>query len=256
MRHGILIVGHGSRDQAGNGQFLALAESLTAITSLPLEPSFLDHAHPTIAEGFRKLVERGVQHIGVVPLFLFAAGHAKQDVPLQLQAAAAQHPGVTVAYGRPLGIEPRLVEVAGALLAEAEAEAEVAITREQTAILLIGRGSSDPEATADLLAVGRLLEEATGYGAVLCAFCDVASPRVEEGLAESVRRGFRRVILLPYFLFQGVLMTRLQQQLAGWRERTQSVSFLFAGARGLGGSPHLPRLVMERAEEAFLSWKG
>lgn len=254
MNRGLLLVGHGSRDQAGNGQFLDLARSLAAAAPWPVEPCFLDHAQPDIPAGFRCLVERGVGHIGVMPLFLFAAGHAKRDVPERLRALRERYPAVMVTYGRPLGVEERLVAACAALLGRAEQEDLHSRSRRERAVLLVGRGSSDPEATANLYAVADLLQAATGYGTVACAFCDVASPRVSEGLERLVRQGFRQVILLPYFLFRGVLMERLDALLQTWREREPAVSFRFAGRDGLGESPHLPPLLLKRAEEAFRSW--
>lgn len=254
MSRGLLLVGHGSRDQAGNAQFLALARSLAAALPWPLEPCFLDHAEPDIPAGFRRLVQREVGHIAVLPLFLFAAGHAKRDVPKHLTVLRERYPEVRVTYGRPLGVEERLVAACAALLADAEGDHARPGARARTAVLLVGRGSSDPEATAGLYALADMLKAATGYGAVACAFCDVASPRVPEGLEQLVQMGFRQVILLPYFLFRGVLMGRLKALLQAWQEREPSVSFRFAGPDGLGPSPYLPPLLWKRAEEAFESW--
>ena len=42
---------------------------------------------------------------------LFAAGHVKNDVPSVLNAYAAEH-GLTIEFGRDLGIDPRLLRAA------------------------------------------------------------------------------------------------------------------------------------------------
>jgi sirohydrochlorin cobaltochelatase len=247
MKQGILLVGHGSRDREGSGQFLALAGAIGARAPWPVEPAFLDHAAPTIPAGIEQLVARGVSRVGVVPLFLFAAGHAKRDVPALLAAARQRYPGVRFRYGRPLGVEPALAEACAALLAGGGHLASPG----ETAVLLVGRGSSDPEADDGLRQVAGLVQATTGARLVECAYCDVAEPRVEEGLRRCMAPGIRRVVLLPYFLFRGVLMTRLQALLARWQEQQGDREFCFAGAEGIGHTPGIADLVLERAAEVF-----
>ena len=45
---------------------------------------------------------------------LFAAGHAKNDIPSVLNTYQASHPGLSIEYGRELGLDPKMLRAAGA----------------------------------------------------------------------------------------------------------------------------------------------
>src|SRR5262245_1199599 len=93
----LLLIGHGSRDAIGTAEFLATAELVRkAVAGTSVEPCFLEFAQPTIAEGFQSLAARGVGRIVAVPVLLFSAGHAKQDIPAALAAVAARFPQIAV----------------------------------------------------------------------------------------------------------------------------------------------------------------
>jgi sirohydrochlorin cobaltochelatase len=253
MAQGILLVGHGTREPEGTAQFMALASAVAGRRSeLALEACFLDHAEPGVQAGIDRLAARGVDQVGIVPLFLFAAGHAKRDMPAHLATARQRYPGITFGMSEVLGVHPTLVAACTDALATAERQTPApVVNRGETGVLLVGRGSSDPDANADLHKVARLIWEETGYGFVECAYSDVTRPRVDEGLARCIRLGARRVILLPYFLFRGVLMERLKTLLANWQAQEPGTEFGFAGADGLGGWPALQELILARADEAL-----
>jgi sirohydrochlorin cobaltochelatase len=240
---GVLLVGHGSPEAIATAQFLHLAERAAAqLSTARWQPALLEHARPTIAEGIDLLVGQGVSEVALVPLLLFAAGHAKRDLPAHLVTAQALHPHVNFVYGRVLGVDQGMVRTCARLLAQPQAD---------TAVLLVGRGSSDPEATADLAEVARLLRAQSEYPWVEVAYLAIAEPTVAQGLAQCLAQGARRVILLPYLLFAGVLMDGLERLLEQWRPLYPDVSFELAGERGLGAGPEVVDLAVARAREAL-----
>ena len=86
---GLLLVGHGTRSRQGEGEFLEVAEQVSRrLTGVCVEPACLELTELTIPQGVSRLVERGARQIVVVPLLLFAAGHAKRDIPAAAEAAA------------------------------------------------------------------------------------------------------------------------------------------------------------------------
>lgn len=74
---------------------------------------------------------------------------------------------------------------------------------EQTAVLLIAHGSRRDEANHDLVLVAKELGERTEYEIVVPSYLELAAPNIPDGAAECVRRGARRVLMLPYFLSAG-----------------------------------------------------
>src|SRR6266511_2321705 len=90
-----------------------------------------------------ELVATGADRLAAVPLVLVAAGHAKGDIPAALTREQQRHPGLHVAYGRPLGPHPTILTVLRQRLSTAGADPH-------TTVLLVGRGSTDPDANAEV----------------------------------------------------------------------------------------------------------
>src|SRR5947208_3464832 len=99
----ILLVGHGSRDPEGVSQYHAFAAELTRRTDELVTSAFLEFNEPAISEAVRRCVAAGARRITVVPLFLGAAAHQKNDVPAAIAWARARYPEVSFVYGAPLG---------------------------------------------------------------------------------------------------------------------------------------------------------
>ena len=112
---GIMLCGHGSRDTNAVAEFEALASRIRErLPGRNVEFGFLEFARPIIRDGLDKLRERGMTDVLAVPGMLFAAGHAKNDIPSVLNTYQAQHAGMTIRYGRELAIDPKLLRAAGA----------------------------------------------------------------------------------------------------------------------------------------------
>ncbi|MGH3783912.1 MAG: sirohydrochlorin chelatase, partial [Pseudonocardiaceae bacterium] len=159
----MLVVGHGSRDADGVDEFWALAGTIrTAAGDLLTGFGFIELTSPTVDEAIDDLVARGATEIVSVPLVLLAAGHLKNDGPAALARARARHPEVSFSLARDLGIEPGVLEIAADRIRDAAGDADP----EKLGVALIGRGSSDPDACADLWKVSRLLADGRGLGTV------------------------------------------------------------------------------------------
>jgi sirohydrochlorin cobaltochelatase len=209
-KFGVMICGHGSRDEEAVGQFAALADSLRK--RLPyehVEHGYLEFATPVIRDGLDKLRARGVNHVLAVPGMLFAAGHAKNDIPSVLNTYQAQHPGFRIQYGRELAIDPKMIRAAGDRIEEGMARSSGDISRHDTLLMVVGRGASDPDANSNVAKVMRMLWEGLGFGWGETCYSGVTFPLVEPALERAARLGFKRIVVFPYFLFTGVLVQRI-----------------------------------------------
>ncbi|GAA1974085.1 sirohydrochlorin chelatase [Catenulispora subtropica] len=245
----LLIVGHGTRDPEGAADFRAFVERVArravgaptgAATPLrasaeAVDGGFIELSAPPVGEAVTRLVAAGHRRLAAVPLVLVAAGHAKGDIPGSLNRERLRHPGLSFAYGRPLGVHPTILTLL-------EARLDAVLPREEradAAVLLVGRGSTDPDANAEVYRAARLLWEGRGIGMVETAFVSLARPSVAEGLERCRRLGAKRIVVLPYFLFRGVLPDRIVEQAAG-----------YAVAPVIGDCDELADLVLERYAEA------
>src|SRR3546814_15414441 len=95
---------------------------------------------------------------------LFAAGHAKNDIPSVLNTYQAQHPEMAIDYGRDLAIDLKLLQAAAARIEEALATVGGGVSRHDTLLIVAGRGASDPDANPNAARDMRLLREGSGFG--------------------------------------------------------------------------------------------
>ena len=206
-----MVCGHGSRSQAAVDEFAVVAERLRdTFPDWPVEYGYLEFANPVIRDGLDSLREQGCDHILAVPGMLFAAMHAKNDIPTVLNTYAAKH-GIKVQYGRELGVDPKMIAAAADRV---QAAVDTANSREEvplhdTCLVVIGRGASDPDANANVSKITRLLWEGFGFGWAETGYSGVTFPLVEPCLERVARLGFKRVIVFPYFLFTGILIDRI-----------------------------------------------
>jgi sirohydrochlorin cobaltochelatase len=241
----LLIAGHGSADRDGAAQFRLLADRVgkrLAPEGIPVAGGFIELSPPPIRDAVAELVAAGTGRLAAVPLTLVAAGHAKGDIPAALAQERARHPGLQIAYGRPLGPHPTILALLRRRLVAAGADAG-------TTVLLVGRGSTDPDANAEVAKLARLLSETTALAAVEYSFISLAPPDVPSGLERCRRLGAGRIVVLPYFLFTGVLPIRVANQARAWAAATESAAVTCADV--IGDCDDLADVVIERYREAL-----
>jgi sirohydrochlorin cobaltochelatase len=237
----LLLVGHGTRDEAGAAEFGRFVERLRTRLPVDVAGGFIELSAPPLTEAVAELYAAGHRRAAAVPLVLVAAGHAKGDMPAALARERERHPGFTYSYGRPLGPHPTLLALLEERLDAVLAPAE----RADTAVLLVGRGSTDPDANAEVCKAARLLWEGRGLAMVETAFVSLARPSVPEGLERCRRLGAARVVVLPYFLFPGVLPDRVVTEARAYDGAEVRCAEVIGDCDGLAG------LVAERYEEAL-----
>ncbi len=239
-----MLVGHGSRAPEGVAEYWRLAGVLRqAAPELAVGCGFIELAAPRLDEGIETLVAAGARSVVAVPLVLLGAGHMKDDGPAALRRARQRHPDVVFGYARHLGIHPTILA-----LAETRAR-EAAGAATDTFVVLVGRGSSDPDANADLFKVARLVWDGRGFAGVEAAFVSLASPSVPEALDRCRRLGAHRVAVVPYFLFTGVLVDRIGLQARVWSEAHPDVEVIVGPHLGPVGP--VAGVVLERYHEAL-----
>jgi sirohydrochlorin cobaltochelatase len=252
---GVLVCGHGSRNRLAVEEFARLAEALRRrLDPLPVEHGYLEFARPILRDGLEALRQRGVRHVLAVPAMLFAAGHAKNDIPSVLNTYSRET-GLKVEYGRELGVDLKMIQAAGARIRETleradredRAAGRPAVSLHDTLLVVVGRGSSDPDANSNVAKVTRMLVEGMGFGWGETLYSGVTFPLVEPGLRHVVRLGYRRILVFPYFLFSGVLVSRIRQHTE--RVAADHADVLFLPVSYLGDHTGVIDTFVERVEE-------
>lgn len=246
-RDAVLLIGHGSREEPGNREFLEFCEAARPhVGPERVENCFIELAEPRVPESLDLCVALGARRVIALPVILMAAGHVKVELPRELDRARARHPGVDFRYGRPLGLHPLILEIVEERLAGAEARWPG--HPEETAVLVVGRGSSDPDANSDLYKAARLLWEGKRYPWVEVCFIGITTPSLPEALARCVALGARRILVLPYLLFTGVLIPRIHRLARQFQAANPGVEIRVTDY--FNGHPNLFKILGERKAEA------
>lgn len=212
LKRPLLMIGHGTRDEDGRQVFMDFVHAYQELDkSRPVIPCFLELTAPTIAEGVDFCINQGYTDISALPILLFAARHNKFDVTNELDRTRLKYPNLQFHYGRHFGINPSILELWQKRLAQLDQPEYNShnISRENTVLLFVGRGSSDPDANGDVYKFARILWEGSGYKTVETCFIGISHPRLEEGFRRALLYQPKRIIVLPYFLFMGALMKKI-----------------------------------------------
>lgn len=206
---GIMICGHGSRDLGAVAEFSKLSKAIAShLPDVPVDYGYLEFATPIIKTGLQNLQDQGVERVLAIPGMLFAAGHAKNDIPSVLNTYAVQN-GLQIDYGRDLSIDTKMIRAASDRVNQAIHQAGDHISNDETLLMVIGRGASDPDANSNVQKVMRLLWEGIGLGWGEVGYSGVTFPLVQPALEHAVKLGYKRIITFPYFLFTGILVDRI-----------------------------------------------
>ena len=246
---GIVIAGHGSRDPDGIQEFEALIELIRArAPQHVVSHGYLEFVSPTIDQAVATNLAAGARQVVLVPGMLLAASHAKNDLPSELRTFAREHPDIDFHFGAPLGLHPLLLKLVQERIVAAESTSSRTVRRADTCLVLVGRGTTDPDANGEVAKFARMIEEGMGFGAAYVCYSGTAKPLVADGLRAAAGLGFARLVVLPFFLFDGVLVKRIYAAADALQEREPELEVLKAGY--LGAHPLVADVMIARAREA------
>ncbi|TCN19355.1 sirohydrochlorin chelatase [Mesobacillus foraminis] len=238
----VLYVCHGSRVPKAKEQAVAFIEKCMDKNPAEIqEYCFLELAAPTMEEGFARCVEKGAKKIAVVPVLLLTAAHAKEDIPNEIKNIAANYSNIEVRYGRPIGVHDAMVQILVDKLGRTGKE----IT-EHSMVILVGRGSSDPDVKRDLSTISKMLKKQSGLKRVDICFLTAADPGLDEALMEASASTADRVFVIPYLLFTGILMKTIEKAIVSLDDNQR-----FILCDELGYHHIIEGILHDRAREAL-----
>ncbi|QLG47536.1 CbiX/SirB N-terminal domain-containing protein [Natrinema halophilum] len=242
----VLLVGHGSRREKSNEQVRELAANLESRLEIPVDAAFLELAEPAIDDAIAGLAPV-TSRVIVVHCSLFAASHVKNDVPMAIEQARAEH-DLEIDTGAHLGVHPAILDLMDDRAAAVEHDLSVDRENDDVAVVLCGRGSSDPDANGDVHKLARLLFEGRAFDRVEATFIGVTEPTLEDTLHGLSKHRPDAVVVLPYMLGDGVLTQRVRDRTA---EFDADYPYVDASAGGpLGTDSRLLDVFADRWQEA------
>ncbi|MFD0048710.1 sirohydrochlorin chelatase [Actinomycetes bacterium NPDC127524] len=238
----ILYICHGSRVEKARMEAVSfIKECINQHPAAIQEYGFLELAEPSIEQAFSNCVKRGAKKVIVLPVLLLAAMHAKEDIPNELKRIQKRFPFIEIKYGAPIGVHDYMIDILKERIAET-GETDI----ENSIVLLVGRGSSDPDVKRDLTSIAERLKIKTGFSAVEVCFLTAASPGLEEGLVMAGKSKYKNVLIIPYLLFTGILMKTIQKSISTL-SRDAGKQFILCNY--LGYHPRIGDILQQRAAE-------
>lgn len=235
--HAILYICHGSRVAKAREEAALFIERCKQKIACPIqEVCFIEHAEPNIETGIDRCVQKGATSIVVVPVLLLAAGHTKQDIPAAIEQAKQRHPHLTFSMCDPFGVHDKMIEI----ITERILEQAIPINA-RSVVLLVGRGSSDPETKRDIEAIAEKLQQKIKTVVDSC-FLAAAQPLLADKLQQLTRSSYETIFIVPYLLFTGVLMKKIEAMIP----MLPQTSKRWVVCRYLGYHPLLEELVKEK----------
>ncbi|HHY73570.1 MAG TPA: sirohydrochlorin chelatase [Bacillus bacterium] len=215
----ILYIGHGTRSKKGVQELKAFMQHLIKRSEAPIqEISFLKLTEPSIEVGFERCVERGATEITVIPLFLLAASHIKEDIPQALSSLSEKYPTIKVNVKNPLGVQDKIVH----MIADSVKEA-VPDLGARDSILIVGVGGSDPSIPLAFENIITVLEKRLGHKDISICYLAAAKPSLQEGFEIISKKPPNRLIVIPYLFFPGQLLALVNQQIRELEKHGQSI---------------------------------
>jgi sirohydrochlorin cobaltochelatase len=119
MTRAIVLFGHGSRDPQWRAPMDEVARRIRArVAQVPVRCAFLELDTPSLAEAVAGLVDGGAEAIRVVPMFLGAGRHAREDLPRLVEQCRHAHPTTTIELEPFVGEDARVLDLIATLALE------------------------------------------------------------------------------------------------------------------------------------------
>jgi len=232
LKEGVLLCGHGSRKTAGVEEFKNLVALLKDRYQgdYEVDYGFLEFNHPLFEAAVERLYSKGVRVIYALPVILFAGAHAKNDIPYELNTIQSYYPDLQIKMGSPIGVNSFVLDLAKKRIEETELRLSP-LDRRETCLVVVGRGTTDPDANSDVTKLMSMLWEGMGFGFATTAYSGTAYPSVDQSLALVEKLGFKRTIAIPFFFFTGVLLDRIHTTLEEKNSRSEQ-EFIYTAPFG------------------------
>ncbi|HXA28316.1 MAG TPA: cobyrinate a,c-diamide synthase [Candidatus Angelobacter sp.] len=232
----VVLIAHGTRDERGRDELCALREAVNRgygarvrVGVIEYPASGLQAVFAALADAAEEARATGVDEVRLVPLLLFPAGHARDDLAVILRGAARLHPEVRWRCMPLLRPSAPLLAALGARIGEAERRSGM----RAEAIVLAGRGSSSAHANRRLPGIVCARLHQVDGRPVVHAFASLAEPATDVALEALYERGIRSAVVAPYLLNAGRIADRIGEQACEFAARHPGFRLVLADHLGL-----------------------
>lgn len=115
----VILLAHGSRDPLWRRPMEAVAKRLRAAQpGARVTCAYLELEPPDLSAAARELAAQGIAELTIVPMFLGTGKHARDDLPVMVDALRSRYPEVRIGLRQPVGEDPRVLDLLAAIAGE------------------------------------------------------------------------------------------------------------------------------------------
>jgi len=249
MKKGILLCGHGSRTKTGTDAFKELVQILKEryADEYEVDYGFLEFNHPLYEAAVERMYEKGVRIIYALPVILFAGSHAKNDIPYEMNTLQSYYSDLTIKMAKHIGVSSFLLDLAKKRIEEQEAK-QTPMDRKDCGLIVVGRGTTDPDANSDVHKLTAMLWDGMGFGFATVGYSGTATPNIGDLLPMFDKLGFKRTYVVPFFFFTGILLERIYTAVNEFAKQSDNE---YINAEAFGSDDLIVKAFNERLEEAI-----
>jgi len=110
-KRALILFAHGARAPSWVEPFERLQKIIQEqLPDVQVTLAFLELMTPQLPQVLADFAADGVAEVSIVPVFLGQGGHVKRDLPLLVEQAQQQYPGITIKVVEAAGEQPEVLQ--------------------------------------------------------------------------------------------------------------------------------------------------
>ncbi|MFB6357269.1 MAG: sirohydrochlorin chelatase [bacterium] len=227
MSESVLFMGHGSRDSGAVNECMSMVQDVEQSLGQQFTPGFLELSKPLLFPEIVRQINDGVERFLCFPNMLLPGRHTMDHLPGVIGWAQRHFPNVEFYYGNFIGNHPYVYEILYNNYQKALDQFDVLTSSNRTAVVVVGRGSTSDRSNRTFEKMVWRFREKYEISNLTWCYISLAEPGSIPTLHRVAQTGtYRRIMLLPYFLFTGVLIKRIRHQMKHIAEQYPGIQFV------------------------------
>jgi len=245
LRRGLLLIDRGSREKEAKDELDIICKRVKEKGNYEFSNyCFLEVLPPFIEEGIKKSLATEVDHLTIVPYFLYPGKKVKAAVNDAIKFQANTE--VKFVVTKPMSMHKTMIELVDSRVTTSLEDNGVNIPKNDVDVLIIGHGSKDPNAQLSIKYVVDGLKET--YRNVSHCFLEIEEPNIAKGISKCETNNPKVLVVVFYFLHEGAHVKRdIYEDLNPALEKSSLKKVLIT--KHIGTDEKIVDLIIERAKE-------
>jgi len=245
LKRGFLLIDRGSREREASEELEIICNAVKEKGDYVFaEYCFLEVEPPYIEDGIAKCLRQDIDHLTIVPYFLYPGKKVKNAVTdvMKFQKGAK----IKFVVTKPMSMHKTMIDLVKNRISTTMQKNNITIPKKNVDVLIIGHGSKDPNAQMSMDYVVDGLKES--YRNVNRCWLEIEQPDIAEGIKVCEENKPEVLIIVFYFLHEGAhVKTDINNDLLPALKKSSITNIYIT--KHLGTDEKMIDLIIERAKE-------